>query len=97
MVRELIYFDLHLGQGTEDFTAAYKRVRAAMEELGVVPGTMWGTMTGPVRTMILEREFESLAAYEDDDRLFHGAKDFMHLWREMEATLRGMRVEVWQR
>ena len=67
-----------------------------MADLGVVVGRTWGPMTGEVRTVILEREFESLAAYEDDDARFHEAKDFMTLWREMEATLKGMRVEVWQ-
>jgi hypothetical protein len=67
-----------------------------MRALGVEVGRTWGPMTGEVRTVILEREFESLAAYELDDVRFHGATDFMTLWREMEATLKGMRVEVWQ-
>lgn len=96
MVRELIFFDLKLGQGTEDFNKVFKQVKEEMAAIGVVVGTTWGYMTGEVRTMILEREFESLAAYEADDAKFHGAKEFMRLWREMEDTLKGMRVEVWQ-
>jgi hypothetical protein len=53
-------------------------------------------MTGPARTVIVEREFESLAADEADDAWFHDFKEFMRLWRAMEGTLRAMRVEVWQ-
>ena len=96
VVRELIFFDLHLGQGTEDFNAAFKEVQAEMASIGVVLGRKWGYLTGTVRTVVYEREFESLAAYEEDDALFHNSKDFMRLWRAMESTLRGMRVEVWQ-
>lgn len=96
MVRELIYFDLRLGADTEAFKDVFRRVRHEMEALGVVVGRTWSPMTGEVRTTILEREFESLAAYEEDDRRFHGATELMALWREMESTLRGMRVEVWQ-
>ena len=96
MVRELIYFDVELGGGTEDFMAAFRKVKEAMEAIGVVVGRTWSPMTGDGRTVILEREFESLAAYERDDEKFHDADDFMLLWREMEATLKGMRVEVWQ-
>lgn len=96
MVRELIFFDLHLGQGTEDFYAVYDEVKERMASIGVVVGRQWGYMTGQVRTIILEREFETLAAYEEDDQRFHDAKDFMKLWRRMESTLKGMRVEVWQ-
>jgi hypothetical protein len=96
MVRELIYFELNFGAATEEFDAAFRAVHEAMAELGVVVGRVWGPMTGEGRTVILEREFESLAAYEDDDRRFHDATDFMRLWRTMETTLRGMRVDAWQ-
>lgn len=96
MVRELIFFELRLGSGTEEFNAAFRAVREAMAELGVVVGRTWSPMTGEVRTRILEREFESLAAYEADDAKFHGATEFMALWRAMESTAKSIRVEVWQ-
>ncbi|MFM7063985.1 MAG: hypothetical protein ACKO04_10915, partial [Actinomycetes bacterium] len=71
-------------------------VQAAMQEIGVAPGRVWHPMTGTARTVVVEREFESLAAYEADDEAFHAADGFMTLWRTMESYLDGMAVEVWQ-
>ncbi len=95
MVRELIYFDKRLGPDSDRFNALFKEVKAKMGELGVVVGRTWSPMTGQLRTLIMEREFESLAAYEADDALFHSSPEFMAKWRELESLVRGIRVEVW--
>lgn len=96
MVRELIFMDLRLGPDTDRWKEAFAEVQDAMRRIGVEPGRMWHPMTGSGRTVVIEREFESLAAYEADDERFHDATDFMALWRTMEALLDRMRVEVWQ-
>ncbi len=95
MVRELIYFDLHLGPESDRFRDLFNEVREGMRELGVVVGRRWVPMTGPLRTVIMEREFESMAAYEADDERFHSSKAFMAKWRELEAASKAIRVEVW--
>ena len=45
---------------------------------------------------MVEREFESLAAYEADDAAFHGGEEFMALWRLMESFAESMEVMLWQ-
>lgn len=95
MIRELVYFEVGVGPETERFKAAYRVVREGMAALGVVMGRTWWPGTGVMRTAIMEREFESLAAYEADDERFHSSREFMASWRELEATVREMRVELW--
>jgi hypothetical protein len=95
MVKEVIYFRLPLGPGTDEFLSLYREVRAEMERLGVEPGVAWTTVSG-ARMVVVEREFESLAAYEADDASFHGGEDFMALWRRMEACAESMETEIWQ-
>lgn len=95
-VREYVIFRLRLGAETDAFKDAFLKVRAAMREIGVEPGRTWGPLTGEAREIILEREFESLAAYEADDAAFHGDPEFMALWRRMESHAASMRVELWE-
>ncbi len=95
MIRELIYFDLRLGPDSDRFRALFEEVRRDMADLGVVVGRSWSPMTGRLRTRIMEREFESLAAYEADDERFHSSPEFMAKWRELESLVREIRVEVW--
>lgn len=96
MMRELIFFELRLGPDSDRFSALFKQVKAAMAAIGVVVGRSWGNAAGTGRIVVLEREFESMAAYEADDERFHEAREFMALWREMETCLVSMRVEIWQ-
>jgi len=95
MVKELILFRLPLGEKTDEFNALFRQVQEEMEKLGVKPGVRWGTVAGS-RTAIIEREFDSLAEYEADDAAFHGGKEFMALWRRMEACADSMEVLLWQ-
>lgn len=95
MVKEVVRFKLPLGSRTDEFQALLGEVTAAMRELGVNPGVRWNTMSG-VREVVIEREFASLAQYEADDAAFHGGKEFMTLWRRMEACAESMAVELWQ-
>ena len=96
MIRETIYFKLRLGPDTDRFLAALKDVQQMMTELGVVPGRRWNNASGDGRWVMIEREFESLAAYEEDDRNFHAGAEFMSKWREMEGFADQLRVELWQ-
>jgi hypothetical protein len=96
VVKEVIRFRLALGARTNEFLALYQQVCEAMEALGVEPGVAWATMTG-TRTLVIEREFDSLAQYEADDAAFHGGEEFMALWRRMEATAESMEVELLQK
>ena len=95
MVKEMIWFRLPLGARTDEFLVLYREVRAAMEKLGVNVGVAWTTVSG-TRTVMVEREFDSLAAYEADDRAFHGGEEFMALWRRMEACADSMESQLWQ-
>jgi hypothetical protein len=95
VIREVIRFRLPLGPKTDEFTVLLREVHAAMTDLGVEPGDVWTTLSG-ARVVIVERSFESLAAYEADDAKFHGGKDFMALWRRMEECALSMDVELWQ-
>jgi hypothetical protein len=97
MVREIIIFEVPLGPESDVFRDAFRRVEAAMVQIGVEPGKVWFPMTGDGRRWIIEREFASLGEYEADDERFHEARDFMQLWREMESHASSMRVELWQR
>jgi len=45
---------------------------------------------------MIEREFDSLAAYEADDRAFHAGEEFMALRRRMEACAESMESQLWQ-
>jgi hypothetical protein len=96
MIRETIYFKLRLGPDTNRFFAALKDVQRMMTELGVEPGRRWNNVTGDGRWVMIERDFDSLATYEEDDRNFHAGEDFMTKWREMETHAEQMRVELWQ-
>lgn len=96
MVREKIYFKLKLGPDTNRFLALLKEVQLMMGQLGVAPGRRWSNMTGDGRWVMIEREFPSLSAYEEDDRNFHAGEEFMAKWREMESLAEVMRVELWQ-
>jgi hypothetical protein len=96
MMRELIFFELRLGPDSDRFSTLFKQVKEAMTDVGVVVGRSWGNATGVGRIVVLEREFDSMAAYEADDERFHDARAFMALWREMETCLVSMRVEIWQ-
>jgi hypothetical protein len=95
VIREITRFRLPLGPGTDEFIGLLREVHAAMRELGVEPGDVWTTLAGE-REVIIERSFESLAAYEADDAQFHGGADFMVLWRRMEACALSMDVQLWQ-
>lgn len=66
-----------------------------MEKLGVNPGASWTTTAG-TRMLMVEREFESLAAYEADDEAFHAGAEFMSLWRQMEGCAESMESTLWQ-
>jgi hypothetical protein len=96
MIRETIYFKLRLGPDTNRFFAVLKDVQRMMAELGVEPGRRWNNVTGDGRWVMIEREFDSLAAYELDDHNFHAGEDFMSKWREMESLAEQLRVELWQ-
>jgi len=96
VIRELVHFKLQLGPETDRFREAQRAVISAMERIGVQPGTAWFPLTGDDRWVVMEREFDSLAVYEKDDAAFHGDKEFMRLWREMEGHAETMRVELWQ-
>jgi hypothetical protein len=96
MVRELIFFTLRLGPDTDAFVDRFEQVQRRMAEMRVVVGRTWYPATGEGRQLVVEREFTSLAAYEQDDERFHGGAEFMSLWREMEALAVQMRVEIWQ-
>jgi hypothetical protein len=95
MIKEVVRFKLRLGAATDEFRSLYGEVRTSMVELGVNPGIAWFTAAGQ-RELIVEREFNSLADYERDDRDFHAGADFMALWRRMEALAESMDVELWQ-
>jgi len=95
VIREVIRFRLPLGEKTDEFIGLLREVHAAMTDLGVEAGVVSTTLTGE-RVVIVERSFESLAAYEADDAKFHGGKDFMALWRRMEACALSMDVELWR-
>lgn len=95
MVKEVVRFKLPLGSRTDEFVALLREVTAAMAELGVNPGVRWDPLSG-VREVVIEREFASLAQYEADDAAFHGGKEFMAMWRRMEACAESMTVELWQ-
>lgn len=96
MIRESIYFKLRLGTETNKFFAALKEVQRMMRDLGVEPGRRWNSVTGDGRWVLIEREFASLAAYEEDDRNFHAGEEFMSKWREMKSYADQLRVELWQ-
>lgn len=96
MIRESIYFKLRLGPDTNSFFAALKDVQRMMRDLGVEPGRRWNNVAGDGRWVLIEREFPSLAAYEEDDRNFHAGEEFMAKWREMESYAEQLRVELWQ-
>lgn len=95
MVKELIVFRLPLGEKTDEFNTLFRQVQEEMRKLGVNPGVRWNTVAGS-RMAVVEREFESLAAYEADDEAFHAGKDFMALWRRMEACAESMEAMLWQ-
>ena len=96
MIREIVQFDLYLGTQSDEFMVAFRAVQDALAGAGVVKGRVWSPMTGVGRTIIWEREFNSLSDYELDEQRFHEAKDIMQLWRKMEALTSAMRVELWQ-
>jgi hypothetical protein len=96
MIREVIFFELKLGQATDRFRELFRTVREIMERAGVEPGTVWTNLSGNARYVIVEREFASLAQYEQDDAAFHGDEKLMSTWRQMEECLVSMRVELWK-
>jgi hypothetical protein len=95
VIKEVVLFRLPLGPRTDEFAVLHRQVRAAMEAQGVNPGVAWTTIAG-TRVFMIEREFESLAAYEADDAAFHGGEEFMALWRKMEACAESMESQLWQ-
>jgi len=95
MVKEMIVFRLPLGPKTDEFVALYRQVAEEMEKLGLSVGVAW-TATAGVRMVMVEREFDSLAAYEADDAAFHGGAEFMALWRRMEGCAESMETTLWQ-
>ena len=96
MIKEQVFFKLRLGPDSDRFAVLVREVQRMMAELGVVPGRRWSNVTGEGRWTVLEREFASLAAYEEDDRTFHAGAEFMRVWREMESLAEQMRVELWE-
>jgi hypothetical protein len=94
VIKEIVLFHLPLGPRTDEFTALYRQVREAMDANGVNPGVAWTTTAG-TRIFMIEREFDSLAAYEADDAAFHGGEVFMALWRRMEACAKSMESQLW--
>jgi hypothetical protein len=95
VIKEVVLFRLPLGPRTDEFVALYRQVRATMEANGVNPGVAWTTTAG-TRSFMIEREFDSLAAFEADDAVFHGGETFMALWRRMEACAESMESQLWQ-
>jgi hypothetical protein len=95
MVKETIVFRLPLGPRTDEFLTLYREVREEMEKLGVSAGVSW-SITAGTRMFMIEREFDSLAAYEADDAAFHGGEEFMALWRRMEGCADSMETTLWQ-
>jgi hypothetical protein len=95
MVKETIIFWLPLGARTDEFLALYRQVRDEMEKLGLSAGVSW-TATAGTRKLMVEREFDSLAAYEADDAAFHGQEKFTALWRRMESCAESMETTLWQ-
>jgi hypothetical protein len=96
MIRELIHFELQLGPATDRFRTLFGQVRERMQQAGVEPGIVWTNLTGNARYIIVERNFDSLAQYEQDDAAFHGDGELMQTWRAMEECLLSMRVDLWQ-
>ncbi|HEX6506666.1 MAG TPA: hypothetical protein VF221_03450 [Chloroflexota bacterium] len=96
-VREQIQFKLKLGPDTDRFRDLFRQVRSQMQAAGVEPGTVWTNLAGDARFVIYEREFGSLAEYEQDDASFHGDEQLMTIWRQMEECLVSMRVELLRR
>jgi len=72
-----------------------QQVQGEMDALGVNRGVLWATITGS-RTVMVEREFDSLSAYETDDAAFHGSAEFMALWRRMEELAESMDTQLWR-
>ncbi|MDQ6694812.1 MAG: hypothetical protein M3014_10415 [Chloroflexota bacterium] len=96
MIREVIFFELKLGPETDRFRELFRKVLSIMEAAGVEPGSVWTNVNGTGRYFIVEREFASLAQYEQDDAAFHGDKELMTTWRQMEECLISMRVDLWK-
>lgn len=95
MVKEMIVFRLPLATKTDDFFALYRQVAEEMEKLGAKVGVSW-TATAGTQMFMVERGFDSLAAYEGDDAAFHGGAEFMALWRRMEGCAESMETTLWQ-
>lgn len=95
VVKEIIWFRLPLGAKTDEFLALYRQVREEQQRHGINPGVWWSAAFG-TRVLMIEREFDSLAAYEADDRAFHAGEELMTLWRQMEACAESMESQLWQ-
>lgn len=96
MFRHQFHAQVKLGR-FRDFYGTYERFDTAVRAAKLAPPQLWAKSFGPINSVVILREHDTLDAYNTDNRAFYADPDCMNLWRELSELADGTPWdELWE-
>ena len=86
MFRHQFHAQVKLGR-FRDFYSTFERFEAAVRAANLAPPQLWAPSFGKINRVVIVRDYDTMAAYDTNNRAFLADANCMNLWRELSQLV----------
>ena len=96
MFRHQFHAQVKLGR-FRDFHATFEELNSVVRAKNLAPPQMWTRSFGKINTVVIVRDYDTIEAYDTDNRAFLADPDLMNPWRQLSQLVDGTPWdELWE-